>query len=638
MKEKKFTNSRNSFTLIVFYMITIFIDQTSSKLCDLEDFRYIDRKVFCEADNGVSTSCLGTPFPVTRAYIQCSNKYHNDKNISQLIIDCNDGEWTDSIFTCRPECDDSPVSFTLINNPKEEYPPWYAEIVEFAPNNTIKNIYPSIIFAERHVATKKEFLKNGFNEKNFIIRIPRLKYKKPKEYYIHYEDKGANNHKLFLKVPNETEEETKNSTTIVHIDPVHYIQFDDVTLPACDKVYSEKDKGILKLLHFDLRLNFPRWYEKVLPLQEKNCFVPRVDYTRMEVECFHDKSGPPTICKNRADSALLRCQIGYEQTNSPTSDHIARCFFLNRWFYRYGEANNCNLVCGEIDPNYRPKQTTLIHRGSKTHTGFAPWHVAIYLIDKRKQTVMQICGGTLIHSNTVLSAAHCFYNTGTNRLNNASNYLIAAGKFYRQYETQEESEQYANVLSIHIPHNYEQLPIKNDVAVLILDHHLRYTPLVKPICIDFSSNIIPENLEGHIVGWGATSIDDEISNELLTANFTTVTNKQCRTIVGPRDKSEITNEKFCAINEKGSTACQGDSGGGFVVKKRVGDIERYFLLGVISVGLNSEKYCSDGFTTVFTNILIYEDLIKNKTSAGRNDDFFKNIEAKYPFNNENASF
>ncbi|XP_055377193.1 mannan-binding lectin serine protease 1-like [Condylostylus longicornis] len=606
-----------------FIFLLIKIDILNAQSCNVHSFKFIENKVFCEADNDVSTSCLGKPFPVKRAYVRCSNKYHNYKNIPLLTIDCQDnGEWSDKIFRCRPECDDSNISFNLINHPDTEYPPWYAEVIEFYPNSTIKNFYPGVILAERQILTKREYFDPSlpeFSAVNLEIRIPRLKYKKPKKYVPIFKT-YFNNKDLFVTIPGLTTEEIANTTTVIYIDQKEYIQFDDVTLPACDRIYSEEDKGTLKLLQFG-----KRWISDLLPIYEVHCYVPQVNKTEMEVACFRFNN-EQSECGVVAYRALVRCQIGYQQNTNNNKDFITTCTLLDNWVPKLEENDGCTLVCGEVDRKYRPRQTELIFGGSETHNGFAPWHVAIYLNNTKKQTIQQICGGNIIHSNIILSAAHCFYNRGTDKINNASSYIIGAGKFYRRYETLEESEQYSSVYAIHIPENFESFPIRNDIAVLILDKHMNYTANIKPVCIDFSSHTIPGDLEGSIVGWGARSATDEESNELLTTNLTTLTNIRCKQVVGPTDKSEVTNEKFCAINENGSAACRGDSGGGYVIKKSIDGKDRYFLLGVVSIGLNSKNFCSNGFTTVFTNILIYEDFIKKSIAIGRNRNTYERYE------------
>ncbi|XP_055376723.1 clotting factor G beta subunit-like [Condylostylus longicornis] len=121
-------------------------------------------------------------------------------------------------------------------------------------------------------------------------------------------------------------------------------------------------------------------------------------------------------------------------------------------------------------------------------------------------------------------------------------------------------------LSFNLIHNPD---FEYPAWILVLDHHMKYTWNIKLVCIDFNLPIIPGDLDGQIVGWGAKSIDYEYSNNLQRADLKSLTKQECKVMVGANYKSEITNDKFCAINKIGSSACKGDSGSGFVIKKNV---------------------------------------------------------------------
>ena len=73
----------------------------------------------------------------------------------------------------------------------------------------------------------------------------------------------------------------------------------------------------------------------------------------------------------------------------------------------------CNLVihvysnCGRRLVNHE----ALIVDGTESKEGFWPWHASIFHIDLYWNTKYK-CGGTLINSYAILTAAHCVYENG----------------------------------------------------------------------------------------------------------------------------------------------------------------------------------------------------------------------------------
>ncbi|KAI8426813.1 hypothetical protein MSG28_014495 [Choristoneura fumiferana] len=65
------------------------------------------------------------------------------------------------------------------------------------------------------------------------------------------------------------------------------------------------------------------------------------------------------------------------------------------------------------------------------------WHVGIY--SKVYTPFMQICGGTLVTTKTVISAAHCFWNKAADAPLPARKFAVGAGKRYRPWNDPHDS-------------------------------------------------------------------------------------------------------------------------------------------------------------------------------------------------------
>ena len=59
------------------------------------------------------------------------------------------------------------------------------------------------------------------------------------------------------------------------------------------------------------------------------------------------------------------------------------------------------------------------------------------------------------------------------------------------------------------------------------------------------------------------------------------------------------------------TIIQGDSGGGMVFPRTIGEDQVYYLRGIVSNGRQSKGGCDLGFYTMFTNVQEYISHIKN---------------------------
>ncbi|XP_025267269.1 uncharacterized protein LOC105247821 [Camponotus floridanus] len=246
--------------------------------------------------------------------------------------------------------------------------------------------------------------------------------------------------------------------------------------------------------------------------------------------------------------------------------------------------------------------STLVVHGFNATIGVFPWHVGIYL-KKNANEYEQICGGTLISSNLVISAAHCFYDDGFNKINPVTKYAVGAGKYYRDWDAKEDYAQKSSIESIRIGNRY--LGFRNnfadDIALLKLDISFQLSTLVRPICIDWSSQYQREQLQqgqvGKVVGWGK-NINGESSEILQEINMPYIPYHQCLAEVPVSFQGFITHDKFCAGYLNGSSVCDGDSGGGICFEKN----GIWYLRGIVSVSPNKRGSCDYNTYVGFTSI------------------------------------
>ncbi|XP_055389439.1 chymotrypsin-C-like [Condylostylus longicornis] len=375
----------------------------------------------------------------------------------------------------------------------------------------------------------------------------------------------------------------------------------------------------------------------LLNINCQNCYVPEIDNKKVEAICFNWKTTTSGIiddgngaasssarvdfladsCVPSAAGIILRCKIGYKNKISEEGDSILNICKGGKWKYENINSENCESICGKLfQEELKPTSKPLLFKGNEVDIKLAPWHVAIYR--NSSNTFEQICGGTIIHSNIIVSAGHCFYDYSKDDLSNPSKFSIGAGKRYRDYEANEQLSQFARVKTIFVPDTFQPEPLRSDIAVLVLDRHFKYNPVIAPVCLDWdlsSHSDHYDRLSAVLYGWGHTSPDEIASSTLLKINLKTIESTDCKKLVDRNYRPDISRDRFCAINDNNATACGGDSGGGLITMR-----EGYKLTGVVSVGLHKELYCTDGFVTVFTKVRVFQDFIKSIVSKNRNEE------------------
>ncbi|XP_071859416.1 modular serine protease-like isoform X2 [Bombus fervidus] len=345
-----------------------------------------------------------------------------------------------------------------------------------------------------------------------------------------------------------------------------------------------------------------KWYN--LPSCLRIC--PPLNSTTVNILCSYQ--GNEVSCSDRIKPgtvATLSCKSFYKLsvTNDPAYRTVT-CLEDGLWDRRLFR---CLPECGiPISQG-----NTLVVNGFEAKFGVFPWHVGIYRKNSANE-YEQICGGTLISNNLVVSAAHCFYDEVYNTVLDKSKYAVATGKHYRDWNADENYEQKSMLAEILTPERYigARGNFAQDIALLRLTTSFELTAQVRPICMDWDNIYERKQLQvgqnGKAVGWGKT-IEDEPSKVLQEVNLPYIPYDQCLLAVPFDFRGYITSDKFCAGNLNGSSLCEGDSGGGLFFQME----ETWYLRGIISVSPVKDHKCDYHTYTVFTSTGFFRDWIRD---------------------------
>jgi transmembrane serine protease 9 len=200
--------------------------------------------------------------------------------------------------------------------------------------------------------------------------------------------------------------------------------------------------------------------------------------------------------------------------------------------------------------------------------GAYPWQVSIGLVNV-PPSVGHFCGGSIIGSNWIVTAAHCVDgNTKASSIQvvYGTNFLSQGGKV-------------AQVSAIKIHDKWNKATYDYDVAVLRTVQTIEQPAI---ILLDQAQapTLFPIGVLSTVSGWGLTQEKGNISDVLQHVGVQVTSNEICNSPTAYA--GSITDRMACAgFATGGKDSCQGDSGGPMVVFDRKGG---FVLAGIVSWG------------------------------------------------------
>ena len=241
-----------------------------------------------------------------------------------------------------------------------------------------------------------------------------------------------------------------------------------------------------------------------------------------------------------------------------------------------------------------PDVTTNIVGGQDATIADAPWQVALITASATTEYDGQFCGGSLIATQWVVTAAHCVFENG--KVSAPSSIKILAGQATL---LQNANNRAVPISNIYVHPLYSSSADTDDIALIKLTSPLALVAgsIQK---IDLPSAPAPTGVSDLITGWGA--IADGSTNYPTALRKTTVNVLPDATCASSYSPGYDANKMLCA----GSPAldrdtCQGDSGGPLA---RL--VNTWVLEGITSFG----NGCANGKDPgVYTEVYTYRSWI-----------------------------
>ncbi|XP_042898361.1 mannan-binding lectin serine protease 1 isoform X2 [Parasteatoda tepidariorum] len=286
-------------------------------------------------------------------------------------------------------------------------------------------------------------------------------------------------------------------------------------------------------------------------------------------------------------------------------DEIAKCRKKASAFLQVSERAKIDEICGIPKAGKPSNDIPIMDHGKivgghNTKKGAYPWQVMLW-----EPTLKSFCGGSLLNERWIATAAHCFVHYQHLRWDRV---VIKVGKYDREHEEVEEFKtSIADQSSIVIHPAFNKLTFDNDLAMIRLRDHVKFTDYILPICLgdrEMGEMFLSPNGRssqevrmGTVIGWGKLKESGPSPRYLQEIRLPIVDQKTCK----ESTNYTVSRNMFCAgyAQEILGDACHGDSGGPFLMSHE----DRWYLLGIVSWGEGCGKANKYGFYTKIPNYL-----------------------------------
>uniref|UniRef100_A0A8D2LVC1 Acrosin n=1 Tax=Varanus komodoensis TaxID=61221 RepID=A0A8D2LVC1_VARKO len=246
--------------------------------------------------------------------------------------------------------------------------------------------------------------------------------------------------------------------------------------------------------------------------------------------------------------------------------------------------------------------------GTDALPGTWPWLVSIQIPSRKG--FQHVCGGSLISSRWVVTAAHCFLNKKF-----LEHWKLVIGATQLSQPGPDAQERTIKNLVEH--EQYSLRTHLNDIALMELSHPVNCSDYIQPACLPSTDLELSSLTHCYVSGWGVTDTTSEQPTQtadiLQEAKVNIIPLETCNSTTWYNTKIHYNN--ICAGHEQGGIdSCQGDSGGPLMCRESRS--ERFWVVGATSWGSGCANARKPG---IYTSTQHFLDWIKGVTK----EDFLK---------------
>lgn len=227
--------------------------------------------------------------------------------------------------------------------------------------------------------------------------------------------------------------------------------------------------------------------------------------------------------------------------------------------------------------------------GHNADLGEWPWIAALFNAGR------QFCGGSLVDSTHILSAAHCVAHMTSW---DVARLTVRLGDY--NIRSPSETQHIERKVKRVVRHRgFDMRTLYNDVAVLTLDQPVTFTKNIHPICLPGAGG--RSTYQGRVatvIGWGSLRESGPQPSVLQEVSIPVWSNQECKLKYGNAAPGGIVEHMLCA-GKASMDSCSGDSGGPLMVNEN----GRWTQVGIVSWGIGCGKGQYPGVYTRVTYFL-----------------------------------